>query len=101
MRRRYYSHYTYIHPDIYLKNYVIGLDYTNHIIEYFPFEKEVESTEFYSGMLIFLPQNISITDILPHIEQNKAIFGINNKKPVIQDVKYSIYNEDGCVILSS
>ena len=53
--RRYYSHYTYIYPDIYLSNHIVELDTKGCVSCYFPFEKEVEKTEFYSGVVLFLP----------------------------------------------
>lgn len=56
--KRYYSHYTFIYPDVYLKNYIVELDENRKIVHYFPFEKEIEKTEFYSGLLIFVPQDI-------------------------------------------
>lgn len=53
--RRYYSHYTYIYPDLYLSNHIVELDKEGRVSCYFPFEKEVEKTEFYSGVVLFLP----------------------------------------------
>lgn len=53
--KRYFSHYTYIYPDIYLRNYVVELDDNNKIAEVFPFVSEIEKTEFHSGLLIFIP----------------------------------------------
>lgn len=54
MIKRYYSHYTFIYPDIYLKNVIIELDIENKIFDIFSFEKEIEKTEFYSGWLYFV-----------------------------------------------
>lgn len=56
--KRYYSHYTFIYPDIYVKNHIVEMDDDSRIIRVFPYDKEVEKTEFYSGLLIFLPDNI-------------------------------------------
>lgn len=62
--RRYYSHYTFIHPDIYLKNYIVEMGDDNRIIRVFPFEKEVEKTEFYSGLLLYIPQDMDLSNYL-------------------------------------
>lgn len=53
--KRYYSHYAFIYPDIYLKNYIVEMGDDNRIVRAFPFEKEVERTEFYSGLLLYIP----------------------------------------------
>lgn len=58
--KRYYSHYTYIHPDIYLRNHIVELDDIHRISRYFPFEKEIEMTEFYSGLILFVPLSIKM-----------------------------------------
>ncbi len=59
--KRYYSHYTFIYPDIYLKNHIVEMDDEGNIDRFFIFEKEIEKTEFYSGLLVFLPE-ISTVD---------------------------------------
>lgn len=56
--KRYYAHYTYIYPDILLKNIVVEMDSTNHIINYYPLEKELANTEFHSGVQVFVPSNL-------------------------------------------
>lgn len=61
--RRYYSHFTYIHPDIYLQNQVVELDDEDRVSSYFPFEREIESTEFYSGLILFIPSAIRIDQL--------------------------------------
>lgn len=58
--KRYYSHYTYIYPDTYLKDTVVEMDNNNNIIKVFPFEKELERTEFKSGILFFVPNTLRI-----------------------------------------
>lgn len=58
--KRYYSHYTYIYPDTYLKNTVVELDDHNNILSVFPYEKELERTEFKSGILFFVPNTLRI-----------------------------------------
>lgn len=62
--KRYYSHYTYIYPDTYLKNTVVELDDTNNIIDLFPYEKEIEKTQFYTGVLFFIPNTLRINKYL-------------------------------------
>ncbi|WP_165023365.1 hypothetical protein [Dysgonomonas sp. ZJ279] len=62
--KRYYSHFTFIYPDIYLKNHVVELDSENRIVKCFPFEKEIEKTEFYSGWLMFIPQMVQLNNDL-------------------------------------
>lgn len=58
--KRYYSHYTYIYPDTYLQNTVVELDEANNIKNVYPFEKEIEKTEFRSGLLFFVPNTLRI-----------------------------------------
>lgn len=70
--KRYYSHYTFIYPDIYLKNHVVELDEENRLIRYFLFDKEIERTEFYSGWLVLLPKdNIQIENVISHLNKNR------------------------------
>lgn len=58
--KRYYSHYTYIYPNTYLKDTVVELDNTNNITRVFPFEKEIEKTVFSPGALFFIPNSMRI-----------------------------------------
>lgn len=68
--QRYYSHYTFIYPDILLKNHIVELDNDGFMVNVFPFEKEVERTEFYSGLLAFIPKDADIQeDFLAIIER--------------------------------
>lgn len=53
--RRFYSHYAFIYPDIYLKDCIVELDLSKNNITYYPFIHEVANTEFYSGWLFFVP----------------------------------------------
>jgi hypothetical protein len=53
--KRYFSHYTIIYPALFLKNHITELDQENRLIRYYPYENEIRSTEFYSGLLIFTP----------------------------------------------
>ena len=54
--KRYFSHYTYIYPDIYLKSHIVEMDDDGKIIRWFPFEREIEKTEFYDGVVVFVPE---------------------------------------------
>lgn len=92
--KRYYSHFTFIYPDIYLKNYIVEMDLDNHIIRYFPFEREIEKTEFYSGVLAFVPKYCSI---LPNLYCNKDSMQWSSELniiPVLSDITFNIYNEN-------
>lgn len=70
--KRFYSHYTFISPDIHFKNIVIELDNKNYISNIYEFEKEIESTEFYSGWLLFInnKQNRNIDNICREINDS-------------------------------
>ena len=101
--RRYYSHYAYIYPDLYLKNSVVELDDTNRIIRFFPFEKEIENTEFYSGVLVFLPNDLSLDkNIFAKYIQDARIMTNNDTlltyNVAILDFSYVVYDEDGSSI---
>lgn len=61
--KRYYSHFTFIYPDIYLKNHIVEMDSNGRIVRCFPFEKEIERTEFYSGLLAFIPKDMELSEI--------------------------------------
>ena len=73
--RRYYSHHAYIYPDTYLSNHIVELDTEGRVSCYFPFEREVEKTEFYSGVILFLPMFVladtSLIDKLEETVKNK------------------------------
>lgn len=60
MMKRFYSHYSFIYPDVYLKNYIVEVGENNHITACFLFEREIENTSFYSGLLLYIPQNIHV-----------------------------------------
>lgn len=90
--KRYYSHYTFIYPDVYIKNYVVEMDDNNRIINIFPYDKEVEKTEFYSGVLIFLPDNIPFSKEMQENIRNSDF----SKEVRLQweDSPYRIFKED-------
>ncbi|NDV69552.1 hypothetical protein [Dysgonomonas sp. 25] len=88
---RFYSHYTFIWPDIYLKNVVVELDAENKIQRIFPFEKEIENTEFHSGWLYFIPggKGFSIPQSAPSTQYQEA-----TAIEYSSTQSYSVYNED-------
>lgn len=58
--KRYFSHYTIIYPTHFLKNHITELDDDKHLIRYYPYESEIRNTEFYSGLLIFTPEELAL-----------------------------------------
>lgn len=101
--KRYYSHYIFIYPDIYLKNHVIELDTNNRIVDLFPFEKEIENTSFYSGLLYIIPVKYTLgKDLLLSIRHTieKGFIEDNSKKKLEIPSKdiFSIYDEDGILL---
>lgn len=95
--KRFYSHYTYIHPDIYLKNVIVELDDQYQIATVTPFEKEIANTEFYSGWLLLIPQN-ETKAIVASLHLNK-VSEYNSPNEFDHKVSYSIYNMEGDRIL--
>lgn len=91
--KRYYSHYIYIYPDIFLKNHIVELDDESRIVKFFPFEKEIEKTEFYSGVLICVPKNLNQDNILIDTISPKLIdcFNLNISS---DDLEYTIIHTD-------
>lgn len=90
--KRYYSHYTFIYPDIYLKNHVVEMDDNERIIRVFPFTKEVEKTEFYSGLLMFLPDNVPFSR---EIQENIGKLNFSKQECLQwEDSPYRFYEED-------
>lgn len=90
--KRYYSHYTFIYPDIYIKNHIVEMDDNRRIIRIFPYHKEVEKTEFYSGLLIFLPDNIPFSK---EIKKNIGKSGFSKHECLHwEDSPYRFFEED-------
>ena len=56
--KRFYSHYTFIYPGKFLKNYIVEISDEGNILCEYPFEKEIQGTEFHSGLQIFLPDGL-------------------------------------------
>jgi hypothetical protein len=69
--RRFFSHYSFIFPDTYLKNYILEIDGNDRISDCFPFEREIENTSFYSGLLLYVPEGVAVN--------KDYIEGIKNK----------------------
>lgn len=90
--RRFYSHYVFIYPDIYLKNCVIELDILKNKITYYPFIQEIENTEFYSGWLFFVP-DITIMNSLNPVSLDKyKDFGETKSGAIPMKDLYYCYN---------
>lgn len=95
--KRFYSHFTFIYPDIYLKHSIIEIDSLHRIVNIFPFEKEIERTEFYSGWLLFIPQNIELdVAILQNLKQEHTLNNCIKLENI--NIRYNIYSEDGLII---
>jgi len=62
--KRYYAHYTFIYPDTFLKNHIVELSDEGIISSVCLFEKEVAGTEFFSGIQLFIPEEIVAKGIL-------------------------------------
>lgn len=85
--KRYYSHYTFIYPNIYLKNYIIEVNDKEQITNAFPFRSEVEKTEFYSGLLLFYPVGVEV-NLQDRLKSD--LFISPNKSLVFSYEKYNI-----------
>lgn len=91
--RRFFSHYTFIYPDLFLKNVVVELNEEGRINSIFPFEHEIENTEFYSGKLFFLPVDITAISYTQIPAENYRTI---DEKIVLEDsVSRIVYNEHG------
>ncbi|SBW05884.1 hypothetical protein [uncultured Dysgonomonas sp.] len=95
--KRYFSHYTFIYPDIYLRNHVVEISDDMKQISFFPFDREIERTEFYSGLLIFIPENTSDkTDfIISKVKSAMITAAIYSGNTHIQsDTCFNLYHEE-------
>ncbi|GEM_PF-6227987 len=90
---RYFSHYTFIYPDIYLKNHIVEMNDDGHIVRYFPFEKEIEKTEFHSGLLMFVPKDITLDEILYMKDIQLKLECVKNTSYCISDIIYDLCDE--------
>lgn len=68
---RFFSHYTFIYPQTYLSNHIVELS-DNKIVSYFPYEKQISHTFFVSGLLILIPDNLSLSDVKPLLVENEV-----------------------------
>ncbi|MBF0647779.1 hypothetical protein IR083_02960 [Dysgonomonas sp. GY75] len=95
--KRYFSHYTFIYPDIYLRNHIVEVSDDMKQISFFPFDREIERTEFYSGLLIFIPENTSYrTDSIISDAKSVIITAVNysGKTNTHSDAPYNLYHEE-------
>lgn len=90
--KRYYSHFTFIYPDICLRNYVVEVNDEQKITDIFPFKEEIEKTEFHSGLLIFLPENIPFEKKL--LDKIKSMDFSYIHSYQWKDEHYKIYTEN-------
>jgi hypothetical protein len=86
--RRYYSHYTFVYPDIYVKNFIVEMDGLR-ITSISPFDKEIEKTEFYSGLLVFLPDDVPFSREMPGDIKKKEFS--EGKDLQWKNVRYKMY----------
>lgn len=89
--KRYYSHYTFIYPEVYIKNHIVEMDNNGRIVRVFPYDKEVEKTEFYSGLLMFLPHSVPFTKELQ--ENIKKSDFSKDGRLLWEDAPYRIFEE--------
>lgn len=94
--KRYYSHYTFIYPDIYLRNCVVEVNDESQITNVFTFDKEIERTEFYSGLLLFMPVDTELSKKTESDIENR-LFSDKSHIPV-SDIRYKIIHNDDFAI---
>ncbi|NDV78529.1 hypothetical protein [Dysgonomonas sp. 511] len=96
--KRYFSHYTFIYPDIFLKNYIVEVNDSSVITNVFPFEKEIEKTEFYPGILVFLPFGEPLKQEYFIVDESKLSTMVEINLTELQKThRYNIYT-DGCLL---
>lgn len=94
--RRFFSHFTFIYPDLFLKNVIVELNDQGRISAIFPFEKEIENTEFYSGKLFYLPVGITA---LNHTQIPAENYRSIDAKIELEDLESRVvYNEQGLIL---
>lgn len=99
--KKYYSHYTFIYPDICLKNCIVELNNQSFISAFYTFEKEIANTIFHSGLLIFFPQNIEPDRDLLLSFKNRNLFQSEIAQSVVpKDTPYQVYDENGIMLNS-
>jgi len=96
--KRYFSHYTYIYPDIYLKSHIVEMDDDGKIIRWFPFEREIEKTEFYDGVVVFVPEGETFDKEVMIPVMIKSDFLSSVTLPDLSNISYNVINiEDFCL----
>lgn len=95
--KRYFSHYTFIYPNIYLRNHIVEVSGDMKLISFFPFDREIERTEFYSGLLIFIPENsFDKTDYIISEVKSAVIAAANYSGDTLiqSDTRFRLYHEE-------
>lgn len=94
---RYYSHYTFIYPDIYLKNCIVEIGEGGKISHLYSYQHEIEKTEFYSGLLIFMPVDIPVDMMLITSAKQGGVAVAENISQT-PDYACKVYTEDLVVV---
>lgn len=81
-----------------MKNCIVETNGEGVIVKIFPFEAEIEKTEFYSGLLVFYPSvkvyvRETVLKKLQYIEFGK----IKNSDIILPEMKYTLYIENDFV----
>lgn len=92
--KRYYSHYTFIYPDIYIKGFIVEIDDEGKITRLYRYEKEVEKTEFHSGLLIYMPVDTPVDSALIASIKDKDFKAIDKDVLRLPEYACKVYSED-------
>lgn len=79
MTKRFFSHYTFIYPNLFLKSHVVE-ELSNGILNYYPYTHEIANTEFHSGLLIYLPENLLLENVYGDIVKDQTFADLINRK---------------------
>lgn len=101
MFRRYYSHYIYIYPNIYLKNTIVEFDAENKISDIFLFEKEIEKTEFYSGWLYLVDTQENILHLELNLDSSPSFADVESALKLVRGRSFIIIDEDKRIITNT
>lgn len=73
---KYFSHYTFIYPNIHLTNHIVEFDAGDRLVNYFPYERQISGTVFVSGLLICLPHNMVLSEVKDTLLKNELYRGL-------------------------